>query len=222
MSGSEETGDGLEDGDVRLPYIYDAIVTDDEDPEGLGRVRVKIEGVIANSDWAYPMGGPGGGKNRRGTFNVPETGSMVGCYFHQGDPDYPRYFGGYWGSAAENADGNIESEVPTRARDLPPDERKKVRVFETERWVMIYDDRETPKNSAGEPTDDGDEVNGQDTWRLEHKESGDFIEVDGGRRGMTIQATAGIFIRTRGLLDLDGLVVQIAGRKVLRTGGVIA
>jgi hypothetical protein len=220
---AEDFGEGQEDGDVRLPWIYDAIVVDDADPEGLYRVRVKIEGVIAKSAWAFPMGTVGGGHNRRGFFNVPRVGSMVGCYFHQGDPDYPRYFGGYWGSEAENDDGAIESEVGTHARDIPPEDRKHVRTFETERWIMTFDDRETPKNEAGEPVDDPENpANGQDTWRLVHKESGDFIEVDGGRRGMTIQATAGIFIRSEGLIDIDGLVVQIAGRKVLRTGGIIS
>jgi hypothetical protein len=221
MSAEEE----LEDDDVRLPYIYDATVVDDADPLGLGRVRVMIPGVIEpKSDWAYPIGTMGGGRHQRGFFNVPETGSTVAVYFHQGDPDHPRYFSGFWNDQGEDVvTGEAGSQLPTRVRDRPVEQRKHLRAFETERWMMVFDDRETPKNEAGEPVDDpGNPHDGQDTFILLHKESGDFFEIDGGRRGMTIQTTGGLLIRAQGMIDIDGLVVQIAGRKVLKTGGIIS
>lgn len=222
MSAEEE---GIEDDDVRLPYIYDGVVVDDDDPDGHGRVRVRIEGVLdEGSDWAWPVGNSGGGKARRGFFNVPEVGSTVAVYFAQGDPQAPRYLPGFWGPEAEGAgdDGGTGSELPTRARDVPTAQRKSIRVLETERWAVVLDDRETPKNAAGEPVDDpANPATGQDTFLILHKESGATIEIDGGRRGITISAIAGIRLLTDGLVEIDGSVVQIAGRKVMRTGGAI-
>lgn len=225
MSGAEEHGEGLEDDDVRLPYFYVGMVVDDNDPEEMGRVRVKIEAVIEKSRWAYPIGTVGGGKTRRGFFNVPEVGSTVGVFFNQGDPDHPHYIAGHWGNQVEGAsdEGEDGTQLPERARlpDVPAEAKKKVRVFETERWALVFDDRETPKNDDGDPIDDG--VNGQDTFLILHKESGQTIEVDGGRRGITIQATALLNIDARGLVNIgeNALIVQIAGRKVMRTGGNI-
>lgn len=218
--------DGLEEDDIRLPFIYDGVVIDDADPDGHGRVRVKVEGVLdEGSDWAWPVGNPGGGKARRGLFVVPEVGSTVAVYFCQGDPSAPRYLGGFWGPEVDGAGdaGGVGSELPTRARDVPVPDRKRVQVLETERWAIVIDNRETPKNEAGEPVDDPTRpADGQDTFLILHKESGASFEIDGGRRGITISAIAGIRLLTDGLVEIDGSVVQIAGRKVMRTGGVIS
>ena len=46
-----------------------------------------------------------------GVFAVPPIGSAVWIEFEQGDPDYPIWTGGFWGSAAE---------VPALALAAPP------------------------------------------------------------------------------------------------------
>ena len=46
-----------------------------------------------------------------GVFTVPPIGSGVWIEFERGDPDYPIWVGGYWGSAAE---------VPALAHAVPP------------------------------------------------------------------------------------------------------
>jgi uncharacterized protein involved in type VI secretion and phage assembly len=46
-----------------------------------------------------------------GMFTVPPVGSGVWVEFERGDPDYPIWVGGFWGSAAE---------VPALARAVPP------------------------------------------------------------------------------------------------------
>lgn len=59
--------------------------------------------------WAMPCL-PMAGINT-GVFTVPMIGSGVWIEFERGDPDYPIWVGGYWGSAAE---------VPVLARTVPP------------------------------------------------------------------------------------------------------
>jgi len=46
-----------------------------------------------------------------GVFTVPPIGSGVWIEFEKGDPDYPIWVGGYWGSAAE---------TPAMAKAVPP------------------------------------------------------------------------------------------------------
>ena len=46
-----------------------------------------------------------------GVFALPAIGSTVWAEFEQGNPDYPIWVGGYWGSAAE---------VPPLALAAPP------------------------------------------------------------------------------------------------------
>ena len=46
-----------------------------------------------------------------GVFTVPPIGAGVWIEFEQGDPDYPIWVGGYWGTAAE---------VPALAHAVPP------------------------------------------------------------------------------------------------------
>jgi hypothetical protein len=210
--------DGMEQGDVRFPYIYDAFVVDNEDPKGIGRVRARIPGLSERTPWALPVG-TFGGKTRRGLYSVPPLGASVAVFFNQGDPQAPRYLGGYWGSAVEGAadDGSTGAETPERARDAQISERPKITTLETERWAIVLDDRAMAVDEQGVPI----ESVGQDSFIILHKPTGQNIEIDGGRQGITITGTT-IVIKAKGALTLDGLVVNIAGRKVRKNAGVIS
>lgn len=215
MSAEEE---GMEIGDVRLPFIYDAFVFDNEDPKGVGRVRATIPGIANPTAWALPVG-TFGGTNRRGLFSVPPKGASIVVYFNQGDPQAPRYLGGYWGSSVDGAsdDGSTGAETPERARDAPIPERPQITTLETDRWAIVLDDRPMAVDEQGVPVESA----GQDSFIILHKPTGQSIEIDGGRQGITITGTT-IVIKAKGALTLDGLVVNIGGRKVRKNAGVIS
>ena len=71
------------------------------DPEQRGRIQVMVPGVLGllPSSWALPCM-PFAGK-QSGVYVVPQIGAGVWIEFEQGDPDYPVWVGGFWGSAAE-------------------------------------------------------------------------------------------------------------------------
>jgi hypothetical protein len=71
------------------------------DPLQIGRIQVVVPDVsnVSPSSWAMPCV-PLAGK-QEGTFFVPQIGSGVWVEFEHGDPDYPIWVGGFWGSAAE-------------------------------------------------------------------------------------------------------------------------
>ena len=209
-----------EEHDERCTGLYMGTVIADTDPEGMGRIQVTIEGFIERSNWAYPLGTSGGGSKRRGLYAVPPNGSMVGIFFNQGDIDHPYYMTGHWGNNVDGAaDDNVSpgTELPERVRDVPNDEKPKLVVFETERWAVIYDDRQEERDDDGAPLpDDG---SGRNSLLIVSKDDPNTaIELDGARRGITIRSTVGIFIRSNGLIDIDGTKVQIAGRMVVKNG----
>jgi hypothetical protein len=110
--------DLLDAEDTKLPYIYEGVVVDRNDPEKLGRIRFAVPGLIEPaSPWAYPASTLGGGSKDCGFFAVPEKGAGVYVFFVGGDIDEPRYFAGHWGLT------NQGNEVPEEAQHQPPDNR---------------------------------------------------------------------------------------------------
>lgn len=179
--------------DPRYTALYIGEVVDRDDPEGLGRVRVRIPGLVdPASPWAFPLGTVGGGSDRRGFFSVPEKGAEVGVLFHQGDVDHPFYLCGHWGKP------NGQAEVPEPARGLPKEETPQVRAFETKRFLLAFDDRE-----------------GKEAFLIKDKVSGDQVEFDGVGMGITIKATTALLLRADGMVNIEGASVQINGRLVL-------
>ena len=90
---------------------YRGTVINNVDPMQIGRLQAMVPDVagFVPSSWAMPCL-PAAGINS-GLFTVPMIGSGVWIEFERGDPDYPIWTGGYWGSAAE---------VPVLARAVPP------------------------------------------------------------------------------------------------------
>ena len=90
---------------------YRGTVINNVDPMQIGRIQAAVPDVaaIVPGTWASPCL-PVAGINS-GVFTVPIIGAGVWIEFERGDPDYPIWVGGYWGSAAE---------VPLLAHAVPP------------------------------------------------------------------------------------------------------
>ena len=80
---------------------YRGVVTDNQDPNKIGRVRARVPDVYGDleSGWAMPAAPFGG--NQMGFFAVPSEGAGVWIEFECGDPDYPIWSGCWWGSDSE-------------------------------------------------------------------------------------------------------------------------
>ncbi|OGB50183.1 MAG: baseplate assembly protein [Burkholderiales bacterium RIFCSPLOWO2_12_67_14] len=90
---------------------YRGMVISNIDPLQQGRLMVQVPDVggLIPGTWAMPCVPIAGIQN--GMFALPIPGSGVWVEFEQGDPDYPIWVGGFWGSAAE---------VPALALLTPP------------------------------------------------------------------------------------------------------
>lgn len=174
--------------DTRLPGMYVGYVTDRKDPEGLGRVRVCIPGVLEpNSAWAWPLGTCGGGFKDRGFFAVPEEGAEVAVFFNQGDVDAPYYLSAQWGKPGG------ESEVPEEAQKDPPDNR----VFATPTFRIELDESE-----------------GEKKLKLTNRKTGDYLVFDAEENTVTLEGTTAITIKAVGAISLEAAQITIGGRAV--------
>ena len=93
-----------------LPGVSVGIVTNNQDPENLGRVRLRFPWRSADDEsyWAriaVPMAGPD-----RGTYFLPEVDDEVLVSFENGDIHHPYVVGALWNGSdsppADNGDGN--------------------------------------------------------------------------------------------------------------------
>jgi hypothetical protein len=71
------------------------------DPLQIGRIMAQVPDVYGEtpSTWALPCVPAAGIQG--GMFIVPPIGSQVWMEFEQGDPDYPIWTGGFWGTVAD-------------------------------------------------------------------------------------------------------------------------
>ena len=80
---------------------YRGIVTNNNDITFPGRIRARVPDVFGDdeSGWAMPSAAFSG--KSVGFFALPTVGAGVWIEFEHGDPDYPVWSGGWWGSSAE-------------------------------------------------------------------------------------------------------------------------
>ncbi len=88
-------------GAKRFYGLYRGTVFNNVDPLQIGRIQAIVPDVsnVIPTSWAMPCV-PIAGK-QMGTFVVPQVGAGVWVQFEQGDPDFPVWTGGFWGTAAE-------------------------------------------------------------------------------------------------------------------------
>jgi uncharacterized protein involved in type VI secretion and phage assembly len=91
-----------------------AIVTNNKDPDGLARVKVRMPWMADNveSDWARlvtPMSGA-----QRGIYFLPEVDDEVLVAFEHGNPSTPYVLGGLWNGKDKPPESNSDGKNDTR------------------------------------------------------------------------------------------------------------
>jgi hypothetical protein len=146
-------------------------VVNNVDPLKMGRVTVRIEGKIDESEWALPFG-VGGGE-----WNIPAAGALVWVMFDGGDLDSPVWAHGPWTKPAAEA---LVPEDAAAAQSEDAATAHLLRTFESRAFKITCDERP-----------------GAEYLRLVHKESGDQVEIDGLARGVYIKSTLEVIVAQR-------------------------
>jgi hypothetical protein len=109
---------------------YRGIVTDNNDPKKLGRLRARVPEVLADVEtgWALPCAPYAG--HQSGAFAVPSAGTGVWIEFESGVVSRPIWTGCWWGSG----------DIPTdeQGADATPD--LKILRSESGLMVALHDD----------------------------------------------------------------------------------
>ena len=104
---------------------YKGVVSDNRDPDNLGRVRARVQDVFGEkeeSGWALPCV-PYAGR-QVGFYMIPPADASVWIEFEQGDPDRPVWSGCFW----------VTGQMPLSP--VTPDKK----VIKTDVGTLTFDD----------------------------------------------------------------------------------
>jgi uncharacterized protein involved in type VI secretion and phage assembly len=202
--------------DARLPRglggrfygVYPALVTDIQDPDGQGRVKVKLPwspdtGSASYEAWArlaVLMAG-----SQRGTWFIPEVNDEVLISFESGNPAYPYVLGMLWNGS-----------------DAPPetiDQQNTVKSIVTRNAIKITLEDRSGQEQVTIETPGGQKItlkDGPGEVKLEDS-NGNSIKMDSG--GITITASAKLSITASTIDASAGSVSVSAGMS--RFSGVV-
>lgn len=175
------------------PGLVIGIVTDNDDPDGLGRVKVKYPWLSPDhaSDWAR-VAIPGGGAGR-GIQYTPEINDEVLVGFELGDVHHPYVLGGLW-----------------NGRDTPPGEKGKVVSGGKVQQRVI--------RSRSGHTITLDDNDGGGGITIEDRK-GNTVALDSGSNALkvsvqgdtTIECVGNLTLKAQGQLKVQGLGVKVDG-----------
>jgi phage protein D/phage baseplate assembly protein gpV len=158
------------------------IVTDNNDPEGWGRVKVKYPWLSQDhaSDWARVVAVGGGPE--RGVEFIPEINDEVLVGFEMGDVHHPYVVGGLW---------NGKDAPPQKSRDVVKGGRVERRIIRSrEGHQIVFDD-----SSSGSVT-------------ISDKK-GNKIVLDTAGNKILIESKGDLTIKAGGKVDIKGAVINL-------------
>jgi uncharacterized protein involved in type VI secretion and phage assembly len=196
----------------RINGVVVGVVTNNQDPEGLGRVKVRFPWLSDEdeSQWAR-VAVLMAGKDR-GTYFLPEVEDEVLVAFELGDPRYPYVLGALWNGVdtppEKNDDGKnnirvIKSRSGHVIRLNDEDGKEKIEIIDkTEKNSIVFD---TAKNTITITTDKDITLSAAkgtiklDAQKIEIKSSADT----------KIESGAGLDVKASGTLNIKGAAVNI-------------
>lgn len=174
------------------------VVTDNKDPEELGRVKVKFPAMAdSEQSWwlrlASPMAGP-----QRGLFILPEVNDEVLVGFHRGDPHHGYVIGSLW---------NGKDKPPLTTGEALSNGKVKQRVFKTaqDSHSLLFDDSPdkpgiTLKTKAGHTVHLDDSGSGKIVIT---DKGGNELSVDSGQNKLSVTMKGNMEVKTQGNVEID-------------------
>jgi uncharacterized protein involved in type VI secretion and phage assembly len=197
----------------RIFGVVIGIVTNNQDPEGLGRVKVRFPWLSESdeSEWAriaVPMAG-----NDRGAYFVPEVDDEVLVAFEHGDVRFPYVLGALWNGQdkppATNEDGknNIRTIKSRSGHTITLDDTdgaEKIAIIDkTGNNSLIIDASANTLSIKA----DGDITLESAQGKVVIQ--GQSIEIKSTAQDITIEASAGMDVKAGAQMNVKGSMVNI-------------
>jgi phage protein D/phage baseplate assembly protein gpV len=208
-----QTG-GSNGGSRRVDSIIVGVVTNNNDPEKLGRVKISLPSVSEVETFWAPVLVPSAG-NQRGISMLPVAGEQVIVAFENGDPSFPLVLGSVFNGRDKPGD---EMAVTDGSFALKSDHKALIRAAEDitlqsdkGKWDIKIDGGEvTEKVQKGYTGDFGG------TWKLKATQA---VTIESSQ-SVTIKAPS-ITVEAQASLALKGATVDINGSGAVTIAGAI-
>jgi phage baseplate assembly protein V len=198
--------------DQRFFGVTVGIVTNNKDPDGLGRVKATLPWMAdqVETDWARvvtPMAGAS-----RGVYFLPEVNDEVLVAFEHGDPGTPYVLGGLWNGKDKppesNSDGKndlrtVKSRSGSLIRFTDTDGDAKIEIIDSSAKNTIVI---STKGNSIAITASGDVTIQSNNGKL--KLTGNSVEITSAST-VKIEASQSMAVKSSGDLTVKGQVVSI-------------
>jgi uncharacterized protein involved in type VI secretion and phage assembly len=183
--------------DARMPGLAVGVVTDNKDPKGQGRVKVRYPCLSADnaSDWAR-VAAPGNGPNRGLEF-IPEVNDEVLVGFEQGDVHHPYILGGLW---------NGKDAPPRKTDDVVASGKVNQRIIKSRLGHTVT-------------LDDSDD---QPSITIVDKTGKNTIKIDSSNNNLNISMDGDVSLKAGGNITIEGQSIQVKASNDLKLTGASA
>ena len=181
--------------------VYPALVSDNKDPDGQGRVRVTLPWSPDTAGERYDvwarvatlMGG-----NNRGSWFIPDVGDEVLVVFEGGDPRRPYVVGGLWNG----------SDSPPETMDGAG--RNNLKVLRSRNGVKVTLDDSPGQEKLILETPGGQKVTMKDGPGSIVVQDGNGNSVKLEPSGITVTASAKVTINAGGVVEVSASMVTVS------------
>jgi uncharacterized protein involved in type VI secretion and phage assembly len=194
----------------RVAGVAVGIITNNQDPQGLGRVKVKFPWLSdsTESDWAKVLSFMSGGG--RGAVFLPEVNDEVLVAFEHGDINFPYVLGGLWNQ-----------------QDAPPeknaDGKNNVRKIRSRSGheIIFQDNRESGQEQLQIRSNSGhtvllDDSTGAEQVVIKDKTGSNLVTIDSTTNTISIESAMKLSLKSQmieieadGVLTLKGAVIKL-------------
>lgn len=196
--------------------VANATVTNNQDPNKLGRVKVKYpwRENQPESEWVRIVALAAG--NDRGTLWLPEVGDEVLVAFEKGDIDHPFVLGGLWNGAIvppeKNEDGDnntklIRTRCGHQVKFFDKQGEEQIEIKTKGGHVLLMDDKTGSAQIKIEDSTGQNKITIDSTANSLTIESGVSLKIKS--QTIDIEAGASMNIKASGTISIQGALVRI-------------
>jgi len=200
----------------RINGVVTGIVTDNRDPEGLGRVKVRYPWLSEDneSDWTKVMSFMSG--NERGGFFLPEVNDEILVAFEHGDINYPYVLGALWNSQDKPPETNSDRQNNIR----------KIRS-RSGHELIFNDDNAARQEKIEIHTNAGhrivlDDSTGREKIEIIDKTENNKMTIDSVQNSINIESTMQLKIKAQMIeIEAGGMMTIKAGATITIQGALV-
>jgi phage protein D/phage baseplate assembly protein gpV len=202
------------------------LVTNNKDPDGMGRVRVKFPGLGDTIEGWWARVATINAGNERGLFMMPEVNDEVVVAFEHGDTRRPIVIGSLYGGKdklppdlQDKKNNPPKAAFGVKSDDKAHIESKQAMLLRSDEKLTVEVRKSAPGATGGYLLDAQGDIEQKAAQSIKATANSSF-EVDA-KSSVTIKGTGSVTVETSGALKLKGSVVDIQSSGPVNVKGAI-